>query len=81
MPDYIQGAMGKDSCPDGYIAIPDNIMCQKASQGLDLNYAEFQNANDENALCKLCGGCIPKVVGMATAHGKKARMICQFNGK
>ena len=81
MPDYVQGEMGKDSCPDGYSTIEDPSMCQKASQNLDLVYVEAQNANGENAACKWCGGCQPKVVSMHTAHGKKARLICQFNGK
>ena len=81
MPDYIQGEMGKDSCPIGYIPIMNPNTCQKASQNLDLVYKESQNANGENALCKWCGGCRPKIVSMAIGHGAKARSICQFNGK
>ena len=71
--------MGKDSCPDGYSAIGDPSTCQKASQNLDLVYDESKNANGENALCKWCGGCIPKIVSMAIGHGAKARSICQIN--
>ena len=81
MSDYIQGEMGKDNCPDGYMPIQEPSTCQKASQNLDLVYDESQNANGENALCKWCGGCKPKVVSMAIGHGAKARSICQFNGK
>ena len=79
--DYIQGEMGKHGCPDGYMTIQEPSLCQKASQNLDLRYDESKNANGENALCKWCGGCIPKIVSMAIGHGAKARSICQLNGK
>ena len=81
IPDYLQGEMGKDSCPDGYIPIQNPNTCQTASQNLNLVYDKSQNANGESTLCKWCGGCIPKVVSMAIGHGAKARSICQYNGK
>ena len=81
MPDYIQGEMGKDSCPIGYKTIENPRTCQEASQNLNLVYDESQNANGESTLCKWCGGCKPKVVSMVMGHGAKARSICQYNGK
>ena len=77
---FMQGDLGKDSCPEGYEAITDASTCQTASESLGLEYAADQNSDNINAICNWCGGCSPQSTRLDEKHWGQARWICQLQG-
>ena len=79
---YLQGDLGVNDCPEGYYAISDTRICEKASQSLGLDYLEANNdISTGNPVCNFCEDCSPPNTRVDWDHGNQTRLVCESTGK
>ena len=76
------------SCPEGYSAINDARICERASKNLGLSYLVDNDSDSSiSGICAWCNGwgCNPKGadegIRIYRERGFFSRLICQMKGK
>ena len=81
VPEYVQGEIGVDACPDGYEVVNNTESCGAAAQSIGLIYVEAQNKNlgESDPVCSQKYSIVPKIrirTDTILIQGGSARRHC-----